>query len=497
MSDHLFKPNEFDNDTFPSSGYARIDDIEFSRSGKTARVTFDMIDAKFIERYLREIDTARSNTTDCPPKFDSMPLFNVQVVISIQPHTYIPGWCPCKMCNAQTRQKYQYCIYRNGREVCKAERLLQEIFGNMGNNSNNRSSSTDGLNSWFTITKSQDTWGRSATAYKGLFSEPEKVKIHLKLSQRHIELSEIFTLPGTHKSTLDAADLKLFENIECNRLVVFDVGQGSASAALPNKKPLAGAENNPELYFDAGAGVYANQRTRPAHLSLPANNAKVVILSHWDTDHWAGATLDSTAPNTLLSKVWFAPDQVVGPRHVAFAKSIAEHGGHLILLTPPKNSVLRIPLANGRSIRLTKGVGKDRNNTGLVASIECSKTWAQSIILPGDCDYKFFIHLHPSPPIGLLVPHHGARLTSNRTDIPIPHPNATNPKLIYSFGPNNKHGRARTRHPTIETIKLHQSWDHGGWNTRPGFGAAGLNVYATSEHSPAIARGNVYIDWHP
>lgn len=492
MNNHFSRFNEFDKREFPDSGYARIDDIEFSRTGESARVSFDMVDADFIDTHLRQVDAARSNITDFPLVFDNMPLFHVQAVFSVLPSFFEYGDCPCRS-RPNFRSNYQYCICRNGGGVFRAEGLLQTIFGGIGNNGDHGG---DNLHSWFRIVKSQNTRGRIATVYRGLFSEPEKVTVHFMLSHQHAKLSSIFTLPGKHQSTLDATDLKLFEDIECNRVVVFDVGQGSASASLSNPKLSAVAGNTPELYFDAGAGVYANQGTRPANLVLPANSAKAVVLSHWDTDHWAGATLGSTGSNTLLSKTWFAPNQVVGPRHVAFAKSIEANGGRLILLTPPHSGVLDIPLANGRSIRLTRGAGQDRNNTGLVASIECSKSLTQSIILPGDCDYKFFTHLRTSPPVGLLVPHHGARLMSSSTDVPTPHPDATDPKLIYSFGPNNKHGRARIRHPTIEAVMLHQAWDHGGWRARPGFGPAGLNVYATSEHSPAITRGDVYIDWH-
>ena len=172
-------------------------------------------------------------------------------------------------------------------------------------------------------------------------------------------------------------------------------------------------------------------------------------------------------------------------------------GGTLILLNPPLHSIQDVPLTTKRMIRLTQGSGRDRNNSGLVAVIESSETLKQSIILPGDCDYKYFKHLCTSPPVGLVAPHHGARLRSMRTDGPLPHPEAEEPKLVYSFGPHNKHGKARVWHPTSEAVMLHRAWDHGAWRARPGVGTAGPNVHSTSEHSPKPARGDVYIMWHP
>lgn len=484
MNNHFNRFGEGEVVEFPSAGYARVDDVEISRSGRTARVSFDVVDANFIDSNQSRARGGRDYRVDSTPDFDRMPLFHLQVVFSTLKSRQLDGLCgysTCELCFP-----YRFINYLIPDEFLRKSRSDRYDDGSQGGDY--------GPSRWFKIVKSSNSAGRLATAYSGLFSKPEKVRVHLQLAAQQQRLSEIFTLPGVRQKQFETADLALFGNAECDHVVVFDVGQGSASASISGNAHAAKVAGTPEIYFDAGAGVYANQKTRPPGLSLEAGGAKAVFLSHWDTDHWAGAMLARPGVDSLLTKTWYAPDQVVGPRHVAFAKNIEANGGRLVLLSPPSLAVQEVPLAGGRVLRWAQGTGRDRNDSGLVAAIECSTPVEQSIILPGDCDYHCFKHLQAKAPVGLLVPHHGARLRSASTDVPAPHTEANDSKLVYSFGPNNKHGKARVRHPTAEAIELHSAWDHGGWRARPGFGAAGRNVRGTSEHS-AVARGDVCIDW--
>lgn len=484
MNNHFDPFGQGEAVEFPSAGYARVDDVEISRSGRTARVSFDVVDADFIDNYLSRPRDGRDDRIDSTLDFVRMPLFHLQVVFSTlnpMPRHWdaLCGCCRCELC-----LPYLFSNYLIPCEFLRQSR--SDRYGGQGGDAD--------PSRWFKIVKSFNSASRLATAYSGLFSQPEKVRVHLQHATQQQELSEIFTLPGVRQKQFETADLALFGNAECDHVVVFDVGQGSASASISGNAHAAKVAGTPEIYFDAGAGVYANQKTRPPGLSLEAGGVKAVFLSHWDTDHWAGAMLARPGADSLLTKTWYAPDQVVGPRHVAFAKSIEANGGRLVLLSPPSSAVQKVPLAGGRVLRWAQGTGRDKNDSGLVAAVECSTPVEQSIILPGDCDYRFFKHLQAKAPVGLLVPHHGARLRSASTDVPAPHPQANDSKLVYSFGPNNKHGKARVRHPTAEAIELHSAWDHGGWRARPGFGAAGRNVRGTSEHSE-VARGDVCIDW--
>jgi hypothetical protein len=68
-------------------------------------------------------------------------------------------------------------------------------------------------------------------------------------------------------------------------LVAYDVGQGTALGLL------CGSEDA-RLFFDLGGGAYGNKKTRPNPLRFCWRANPPIVLSHWDTDHWAGETSD-------------------------------------------------------------------------------------------------------------------------------------------------------------------------------------------------------------
>jgi hypothetical protein len=66
-------------------------------------------------------------------------------------------------------------------------------------------------------------------------------------------------------------------------LAMYDIGQGSAIGLLDSSETA-------RLYFDLGAGAYGNRQTRPRPLRFCWRGSPSIVLSHWDTDHWAGET---------------------------------------------------------------------------------------------------------------------------------------------------------------------------------------------------------------
>ncbi|XEG75291.1 hypothetical protein QA447_14000 [Pseudomonas sp. abacavir_1] len=442
-----------------------MDDLEISRSGSNARVSFDMVDADWVNKY-RPFNDASPPILD----FESMPLFHLEIVIKLS----------------------NYCTFRPRRYLpIVISRALRQAFSPGPWQNWNRPDLID-LNPnpplWFVIEKTSKGRGHRANLYRNMSGDAESINVEVQPSLISEELDRIFTLPGTPVDRLDPAAIALLGDIACDRIVVFDVGQGNANGLIKDGSVA------PELYFDAGAGVYGNFHTRPPRLHLPADNAKVVILSHWDSDHWAGANIPGN--DDLLSKTWIAPQQPVGPRHAAFAQRIMDSTGTLLLMERMAPKVQVIPMKGGRDLLLTQGTGDGRNDSGLVACVEATTQDAlrRSIILTGDCDYCHFGHLKNAPVKGLVVPHHGASLKSNHSDVPTS--SAGQSTLAYSFGPNNAHGKSRVRHPTTDGVKLHSAWHHGGWRlTRPGFGNPGPQVLATCDHTAGAARGSVYLDW--
>jgi hypothetical protein len=122
----------------------------------------------------------------------------------------------------------------------------------------------------------------------------------------------------------------------------------------------------------------------------------------------------------------------------------------------------------------------------------------RSWLLTGDCDYLYFVNeLHPNAPAGIVVPHHGADLDPH-TRVPTPPTGAIYKRLIYSFGPDNKHGGTKVRHPTDQGMAIHNSkvWNHNKWNnSKPGERVPGGDVLATCEHHLSGSRGGVLVGW--
>lgn len=456
----------------PRTGYARMDDLEVSRSGLTARISFDMVDADWVDKHLRR-DSSMFGA-DTPPvlDFENMPLFHLEIVVRLY----------------RDRVSKRYPWWGAQYAPTAIHRLLSPDLW--------RDHYFDGRfdppydpSAWFFIERMSKRSSHRANIYRSMSGEFESINVEIRERFTSKQLDRVFTLPGTAASTLEPQALALLSGVACDRVVVFDVGQGNANGMVKD------GCNGPELFYDVGAGVYGNHHTRPhGGPNLPVGNAKAVILSHWDSDHWAGANIPSN--NELLSKTWIAPKQTVGPRQVAFAHRISACKGKLLLLEGMAPRVQAIPLQGGKVLQLTQGAGRDRNDSGLVAAVETTTPAAlcRSIILTGDCDYCHFSHLATAPVKGLVVPHHGASLKSDHSDVPSSRGEPST--LAYSFGPNNAHGKSRVRHPTIDGVALHSAWHHGSWlPSRPGVGNPGPQVLATSDHTYKAPRGDVYLDW--
>ena len=255
---------------------------------------------------------------------------------------------------------------------------------------------------------------------------------------------------------------------------IYDIGQGSANGLLSEHGPVT-------LMHDIGCGVYRNAKTRPTGLMLCHSDPAPIILSHWDTDHWAGAR--AFAPTwhreVFLQRTWIAPyDSTVGPRHIAFAASILEAGGTLVILEPGVWKSNPIALADGRSLALIQGSGHDRNGRGIALEVtdrDPRRRW----LMTGDVDYEYLAPHLASNYVGLAVPHHGARPMGAKP----PRPSAPYARLAYSFGPDNSFA-----HPRTESLTAHaaQGWNLGAWTSAHDVAnVAGGEVLATARHTPS------------
>ena len=298
--------------------------------------------------------------------------------------------------------------------------------------------------------------------------------------------------------------IRSFPPIE--QLIAFDVGQGSATclalgcscllccSALQLVGEAADLCDDPSsicewlyccsqvactcglplCYFDLGCGVYRNARTRPKNLQFCNCYKPPIILSHWDADHWAGAYQD----RRFLQSRWVAPRQCIGPSHTKFANKILRSGGSLLIV---QGGTVPDPWSGRREdVTLLRADGNSRNDSGLIVKVHNryeDKDW----LLTGDADYKY-IPNPPSKAAAITVPHHGASKCGG--SLPVPSSQCAS-RLLYSFGPKNKHGRNGVSHPRSAAVAAHVSagWSSPGWNPKtPGYAVAEGTTLATARH---------------
>lgn len=231
---------------------------------------------------------------------------------------------------------------------------------------------------------------------------------------------------------------------------VHDVGQGDSITILDEHK-------KPALQFDYG-GLQGRGFATGAQAAarVPVDPGRLLMLSHWDEDHWCAA--DGTADATTAQ--WLVPRQLTSPRAAAFAAKVDN------IACVPDHMATRLfsfSAANGDRIfweKIAAGPGpratkEDCNATGIAMSVvRPAGSSGQVILLPGDAPFHKVAHYKQLfkagyKLAGLVAFHHGsrkhwtedtrkllrhwARMWSGRPDI------------IFSCSSNNSHG-----HPHID-----------------------------------------------
>lgn len=477
MNLHFHKRND-GRPNLPSGAFGRIDHVEFvGPDASDVLVAFDLIDSTWLRTKARlefvpdDPDTVSrawkgwQHTPNTESVFDGAPLFRLEM------------------------------------ELYAAHEILGFQVSLDANNDDLDMSLGAAESAWFEFEDFEAAEVSSANGllYGAMYGFPVPVRVKGKLPSYAVgkALSGLFNL--SYLPTISTADFsaKLSRCARAHALAVYDVGQGNANALL-------GDHAFPSMYFDLGAGVYRNKATTPPHLSFCFTNADLVVLSHWDVDHWAGAfqtLVDGEYP--ALTRTWIAPDQKVGPIHIAFALEVIAAGGTFLIYKAGGPTIGTTAISGKRQASFCLGSGADRNGSGIVLAVtdqsvlDDPKTW----LLTGDCDYKHFMAKLPlSNVVGLVVPHHGARVLG-KSLIPSPAARAGYRRIAYSFGHDNNHGSKTppTRHPRDSSIQAHiiAGWDHGGmWAAgNEGVVMPTADARATNEHALAAARHGITIGW--
>ncbi len=193
---------------------------------------------------------------------------------------------------------------------------------------------------------------------------------------------------------------------------IFDVGQGDSIAVLGE----VGGKISQVIQLDYG-GRQGNPFASPADIDkrMPVAAGQLVMLSHWDEDHWCAARKGTVAK----AAKWLVPRQVTSPRAVLFSAGLQDI--HCI----PERLVglpLRFTAPNGDYI-LCEKIGpfagpfakeEDCNRTGIaLAIVRLRPNGAEAILLPGDAPFdkaRIFAQLAQSDVRlrGIVAFHHGA-----------------------------------------------------------------------------------------
>lgn len=321
--------------------------------------------------------------------------------------------------------------------------------------------------------------------YGGLFAPPTLAYLH----------SASATAPSGPLSTLfdmttwpDASETDLIATLsgkcKLEALVCFDVGQGSASALICRC-------GMPMYYFDTGRGSGRNALTAPARIDFCTCSSPTIILSHWDTDHWVGASSHAG----LQACNWVVPRQTISTTHTAFANSILKAGGNILVVG---NGAKPLMWSSGHQYYdLQRATGTGRNGSGLVLIVTDS-SYGRSWVLTGDAGYDLIAQHAPNDIAAMVVPHHGADMGPK--SLPYPRSSDAYARLFYSFGPGNAHGPKKppVRHPVATAVTSHQNrnWNHGSWTpATAGQSLAGGDVLATATHN-LTQRGGGAAGWN-
>lgn len=241
---------------------------------------------------------------------------------------------------------------------------------------------------------------------------------------------------------------------------VYDVGQGDAIAVIDEagqtllQLDYGGRQGNP---FGGKSPVAVDGM-------LPVPKDALVMVTHWDEDHW------STAPRGEAAKAseWLVPRQVTSPRATRFAADL--ENVHCIPEDMVGN-IFKFQAMNGDAVLWQKIaqsspsplVHENCNKTGVaIAVLRRSGDRDQVILLPGDAPFDqipLFVDLYRAGTTltGLVAFHHGSKYhwtTETRSMLrnwPITPGGPC--EVVFSYGAGNSYG-----HPHPHLYRLIANW---------------------------------------
>ena len=193
---------------------------------------------------------------------------------------------------------------------------------------------------------------------------------------------------------------------------IFDVGQGDSIAVLVDVE----GRKEAALQLDYG-GRERNpfEKDSEVDLRMPISRKRLLMLTHWDEDHWCSASKGTMAQEAA----WLVPRQVTSPRAARFSATLDD------IRCIPESLVgqpLRFGTQNDDYILWEKissfpgafAKDEDCNKSGVaLAIVRKGPDGSEAILLPGDAPFEkvgCFLQLAQQGVAlrGILAFHHGA-----------------------------------------------------------------------------------------
>lgn len=261
--------------------------------------------------------------------------------------------------------------------------------------------------------------------YNSLTRQLLDEKISLDLYEDAVE-EDVFTLIS-----------EAFKLVQAEFAAVYNVGQGNCNA-------ICNLSCMPLLYFDLGGGCYANTKTYPSVLDFCFSYKPPILLSHWDTDHYQSAKLNSR----YQGERWIVPRQQLGPVHLKFFLGLPR-----VMIWPSVLNTLNIPHL-GTITRCT-GPSGSKNHTGLALMLDLPlsmRNSIQKVLLPADAAYTYIPGATAQTFDGIVTTHHGAQFDHGNQ--PVCKASASK-AIAYSYGSFNTY-----HHPKVNAVNSHSC---AGW----------------------------------
>lgn len=222
---------------------------------------------------------------------------------------------------------------------------------------------------------------------------------------------------------------------------VFDIGTGNLHAVFDT-------DGRPFIYSDLGGGALGSAFTFPGHLRLCTSRPPLILLSHFDQDHWrsavaAGVGIGAAAigigaaaihPQAALCP-WLVPTQPRAGVQTAFFNSLVAAVAH-VHQRPGHTHGTHLTI--GGRVTIFRCTGAGSNHSGLALVLHAAAGAAGRMLLPGDAHFAHIPHGAGGNIDAIIATHHGA----DPLAVPAAAAVAGNP-VAYSYGWGNAYGFPR------------------------------------------------------